>query len=1190
MSVFVKSVEFVEITIEATATAVTHTLTKSQNYANCVPFMTSHSSDNHFDCKLVDVYFTGTELNGVINFDRWTQRGNAVYIKCYVVEFYPTEVRVQQGAFDVSSTTTDTVTLPITLNDYEKTGMMFGYKNSNTAYIHNYIFTRGRVLSNNTSLDFYRNNTSGSCLGHWFVFEDLNENFKVTHKESSYSGSNNYATIDSGRCVDPLRTFLISSHASATSSDYPSRATTRVTLYSDGLAYCDKTDPSYYTIYWATQVVEFLDQTRIYTPFLLYLADQSTSTKSYQYGNHAERYPFSCDLDYSMVAPGMIQGLCRSTSAAEQANNETFMSMKLTDSNTIYMEKNAASYPMYNSHVAAVDWRGITVDLGTNSSPIPEGTGFGQSFVKSVENFRFSLTEMSGAKIFTKGQDWKNCVIFSSQRGTGGDRLRDNLVKATILPPGVVHLKSWTYSTHIIDISIVEFWPNQIKVQQKDIYNTRTGTFNVAIDEVSDINKCFVVSSIISPSSTYVANSSMMRISLTSTTNVELYVTNTGYPLDACFFVVEDLGDNFDTRHTTVNFAGSSASWYNDEFNWAKENSFILNSYASANTSDLPTRVYTRAYWRSEFNPCYTNKHDISYYTVYSYITAVKFRNQDNHVFHTNPSMTSAATYTSTHNLQNSNALTAYNTSQQSTFSCNTSAEQGISDAFGTITITNYETKAFEVSKGAHGYNSYASCSIIDWIGSNYQSENNILPAIPTRSPILSIQVEKYETTSGYISIPLSKGQNIEKCVPFLTSSSTASDNEPYRAYKTIYRYENPDNFTVKFGADATSNRKVTCNIVEFNPDVKIQYGCGSEVGATKTFTIEKVNLDRAFLVFYANSDSNENFIRNHAVCGRFSSDTELTFVRAYTGDYMFISWYVVECPEDGENSFWKAQHVYDTGKGGTATINVTLPSRMEHSRTMVLASWTTNASNDYPSRNTYRMRHRIHNVIEFSKQDPSYYSMMNVNIEAVEFSREWHAKGFRVIGDFITLNGATTVVASDLKLEECDYFDLNRSMVISGNQQNEGRSDTSAEQGFDEGYHHYELTDGNTVTAMKTGGASYNTYSYFFVYQWPAYNKYYMEGTVIAEGLPVNREVFAYRTLTGELVDSTTSSGGYFFVESPYYDEHYVVCLDDTVDINYNHLIYGKLIPAVISGTASYNSGLVTTSGLDIGVPIGRL
>jgi len=99
------------------------------------------------------------------------------------------------------------------------------------------------------------------------------------------------------------------------------------------------------------------------------------------------------------------------------------------------------------------------------------------------------------------------------------------------------------------------------------------------------------------------------------------------------------------------------------------------------------------------------------------------------------------------------------------------------------------------------------------------------------------------------------------------------------------------------------------------------------------------------------------------------------------------------------------------------------------------------------------------------------------------------------------------------------------------------------------------------------------------------------MEGTVEEVSSPVVRTIHAYRSLTGELVDVTTSESGtgYFFVESPYYDEHHLVCFDEAGGNEYNELIYGQLEPAVISGTTSYMDGTVA-SCIPVGMPIGRL
>jgi len=1187
MAIFVKSVEYVEINVLSTELTVSSSLTKGQDYRNCVPFMTSHSSNDYMDSKLFDMFFSGTYLNGIINFSRMNLRSTTATIKCYVVEFYSTEVRVQQGTFNNSTATTDTVTISTTV-DSTKTGFTFGWKNSSTSLSWNSLVVRGTI--NDTSIIFYRNNTTGNCSGHWFLFEDLNNNFNVTHISSSYTTASQSVTIDDGRCVDPLRTFILSSYTTNNSNDDSNRQSMRVMLYTNGSLRANKYNTSYATMFWSAQVIEFLDQEKVYVPFDHFLWNSITTPIVRSVGNDTNRVPFSCNMAYSMACSAMVQGISRVDGSTPADVDECFMSVELTDANTITHTKSAASYTVYPSMSFAVDWRGISVDIGTNSSTIPEGVGSGESFVKSVENFRFDLYDFFGAKVLSKGQNWQNCVVFASTRGTGTDTPVSNTANVYLVSPGIVCFRSWTASNRVIDVSVVEFWPNQVKVQHQTRHTQRINTTTTTIEPVSDLNKCFLTSKIGLATTSTIGNKITARTRLTAVDTVEFYLNSGGAATDISFFVVEDLQDNFDTRHFLGSFSTQTYSNYDDSFNWDTENTFILSSYANSGGNDDCDRNYIRSYYVNEHRPFYTDKQNTTYPIVYIASTIVKFKKKGKHVKHINTSF-SAAVHTGEYSATTSgheNALTCFNNVQSSCIRCNTNSANGISDSFATIRITDYVARRWETSKAAHSYSSWGSFTLIDWIGADYQTDNNIPAATSTRSVIKSVQTDFYDGTSSYLSIPLTKGQDIKQCVPFLSNSCSSSNFDVNRFYKAIYRYDSPDHFSVRYGASASSNRKVTTYFVEFGDNIRVQYGSGYSTDHTKTFIIDEVLLDRAFLVFYAYGDSGENFIRTHAVCGLIRSSTTLEFIRAYDGGSMFISWYVVECPDD--DSYWKVQHAYETAKGGAASVNVTIPGKVDPARTLFLASWATTAANDYPSRNTYRMYFNLNNKVYFNKYDSTYYNMNNVNVEAVEFSKGLYSKGFKAHSDDVSLTTTDTVEKS----LRGNSFDFSRSMVISGNQQNEGKVDVNAEQGFDEGYHHYSFKNPTTITALKSGGTSYTTSSYFFAYQWPEYNKYYMEGTVVESReqsyLPVDREVCAYRALTGELVDRTTSSGGYFFVESPYADEHYIVCRDDIAGTDYNDLIYSRIQPAVISGTFAYNEGLVTLSGMDIGIPLGRL
>jgi hypothetical protein len=164
-------------------------------------------------------------------------------------------------------------------------------------------------------------------------------------------------------------------------------------------------------------------------------------------------------------------------------------------------------------------------------------------------------------------------------------------------------------------------------------------------------------------------------------------------------------------------------------------------------------------------------------------------------------------------------------------------------------------------------------------------------------------------------------------------------------------------------------------------------------------------------------------------------------------------------------------------------------------------------------------------------------------------------------------------------------------SVFNNGNSNNASSTNTGPQDSF----LLQEMIDFNInfpKVRLTKSSASYTSYAGICVTEVPDFNKYYIEGYTKEQRSNVSREVRAYRSLTSELVDSVTSSSGtgYFFVETPYSDAHYIICLDDSASPDYNDLIYGRIYPTVISGTFAYNEGLVTTSGFSIGVPLGRL
>ncbi|MCK4529351.1 hypothetical protein KAW18_18460 [candidate division WOR-3 bacterium] len=76
--------------------------------------------------------------------------------------------------------------------------------------------------------------------------------------------------------------------------------------------------------------------------------------------------------------------------------------------------------------------------------------------------------------------------------------------------------------------------------------------------------------------------------------------------------------------------------------------------------------------------------------------------------------------------------------------------------------------------------------------------------------------------------------------------------------------------------------------------------------------------------------------------------------------------------------------------------------------------------------------------------------------------------------------------------------------------------------------------------------------------------NRFLYEGYVTENGDPVSRIVRLYYRDTGELIDSTTSSGGngYYSLDTTANDEHFIIAFDDEAGEDYNSLILDRLLP----------------------------
>jgi len=240
MALMVQSVEYIEVAQTGTLSSID--LTKNQNYENCIPFMTLHGAGDTMDNHCMDIYFNGTVASGVINFQRDETRSTTMNIKCYVVEFHPTEVKVQQGSFNTLIGGSTTAYYPSESFTQTKTAMVHYWQSSDVTQRWGRHLVRGRVNSGGTYVDMFRTINGGIVSGHYFLFEDIsagNDHFIVNHQSATMTSTSYHFTIPKEQ-RDPTRTFLIGSMASGDDSgSYADRQTARIFTYFKAFSRCD---------------------------------------------------------------------------------------------------------------------------------------------------------------------------------------------------------------------------------------------------------------------------------------------------------------------------------------------------------------------------------------------------------------------------------------------------------------------------------------------------------------------------------------------------------------------------------------------------------------------------------------------------------------------------------------------------------------------------------------------------------------------------------------------------------------------------------------------------------------------------------------------------------------------------------------------------------------------------------------
>jgi hypothetical protein len=1157
------SVEFIEYTLSSTLESVN--LSKGQDYTNCVPFMTLYGGQNYQDCNCVDVYFSGTTESGVINFERSNSRGGNAYIKCYVVEFDPDEVKVHQGSLpaNVSNTTSENeVTVSggfVQTNSF----MVFNWKSSSGGQNWDDHMVRSRVNDDDT-VDFYRFGTAGTVTGHWFLVESINDQFKVEHNQTTYTSGASTTAFDFRY---NFRQLFLGSFASSTSNYYSDRAICRLYPSTNGYFYSDRAYASY-TMYVNMQVVTFLDNTKLFSfsdiPRSIDLSSTTNSVDFTAAGRvfHADSMNLSWDSDDMCAFTATPMGLSSIDSTSSAYINHCWAASWVSASGILNLQKANSSTTTSISTPNIVNWNGITVASGINNYPLdPEVT-----FVKSVESGSITIEDWTNAVPLTKDQDLSNCIILASRRGTGSAGTQFTYcAEVYIEEPGMVVARRGNASDQLkIEFSVIEFYPDQVKVQQG--YLAAGGdTADTTISGV-DISKSFLVSSWEYYTSNTDWNNALVKAFIFDSNTVRHARIGTDGTASYSWYLAEDIaGNNFDVEHFQNSYTSTSFA-YSNTTNYPPYNTIVLGSYSGGSNNYYSDRSCARMY-RQDAHIFYTEV-DYDAYTKYYILQAIKIiRSNRLYLYNEHCYFGTSDTYLykplGQIALVNPDAVTIHNTNLASVglVDGNSSAYIGLCFGSAKIDWTSEEVLA-ETGPVTGVYRKFVF-QIINWEGYDSDTETT---KTDTRSFIESIETFTVENTSNGIVNYLTKGQEPSQCVPFLTTYGNASDSYLERLLRTPYIYSgvNPYLFTnLTSSPQGISGQSVA--VVEFGKQhFNVQQGSTYMTGSTKDITVNTVDLNKAFLIFYVNPIVWGNY-DDCLVCGYWLDESTIRFTRYGSSGSVSISFYIVEC----KNNEWEVKHYHqDFNSAGTDAYF--LYDRPKINNTFFVSSYSHTSSNRYADRASYRVLIRADNNIQLNRQYDAY-SLRDWAVETVEINKE-----FRSFFEYSTVDTSSSSTIIDFTT--FPPLDLSRTIINNIHPSCFHRTNGSSDQS-DYGFLMYTLSGTSAIATRHTRATSYYTYGMPQVLEFPEYKAYYVEGNVVEQDLfPVERTVRMYRSDNGDIVDETVSASGtgYFRLETSYSGAHYVICLDDEGLPDYNDLIYGRIYPEVITGCFADNEGLI--------------
>lgn len=188
---------------------VTVALTKGQDETNCVPFWSVQSTNatDQFANRLAEVFFDNSG-GPRVNFRRASTSGTqgTLQITCYVVEFDPTKVNVEQGTWAITATNLTSTTTIASVTQTSAFVVSNWTVTSGTSDDFDEMNAATRFTSD-TQLTHTRSGTAGALTGRYYVVECIGTEFSTQFLTPSLTASATSTTV-SMTAVVLAKTFL----------------------------------------------------------------------------------------------------------------------------------------------------------------------------------------------------------------------------------------------------------------------------------------------------------------------------------------------------------------------------------------------------------------------------------------------------------------------------------------------------------------------------------------------------------------------------------------------------------------------------------------------------------------------------------------------------------------------------------------------------------------------------------------------------------------------------------------------------------------------------------------------------------------------------------------------------------------------------------------------------------------------